>query len=402
MSSCVPLAVLSPGSVRQSPDCGLISVPSGCCTHFCPPTPLHAQSSTCAPDAVLSPSMSRHLPSDSSVWLDGSYVQCWSTAYDWQSQICNCGPIAPYKSSPGTSTHLPPGALIGWPLLTKNCWSAAPSQASMSRTVPAAVLPPGSVRQSPDCGLSSVPSSCGTHFCPPTPLQVHSSTLVPAAVPSPSMSRHRFSADIEPSRLCHQYWSALSRVQEARSTAVPATAAAPAVVPTHLPAGAEIVWPCISQPGEMRKRCPAAPVQVSMSRTVPLAVLPFGLLRQSPDCGLSSVPFDCGTHCWPPTPSQVHSSTLVPAAVPSPSMSRQRPIVTSSSGCCQAGIAAPDGRPWSGVVRRYCQVWSTASCWQLQMSTAVPLPPLSLPSTSRQEPPGPVTGTPGPPPLVPA
>src|SRR5262249_6892783 len=120
-----------------------------------------------------------------------------------------------------------------------------------------------------------------------------------------------------------------------------------------------------------------------------------------PDCGLSNVPFDCGTHFWPPTPLQVHSSTLVPGVVTLPSMSRHLPMVTSSCVFCQDGIAAPEGRPWSGTVRRYCQSWSTASCWQLQMSTTVPLPPVSLPLTSRQLLPGPVTGAPGPPPLVP-
>src|SRR5271166_4415457 len=107
-----------------------------------------------------------------------------------------------------------------------------------------------------------------------------------------------------------------------------------------------------------------SPRQFQICSTVPLAVLPLGSSRHSPDCGLYSDPFDCGTNCCPPSPLQSHSSTLVPGAVPSPSRSRHRPSVSSES------------------FELSVQCWSAADDWQSQMSTTVPSVPVSLPSTS--------------------
>src|ERR1700759_5532999 len=111
----------------------------------------------------------------------------------------------------------------------------------MCSTVPLAVLPLGSSRHSPDCGFSSDPLACWTHFCPPTPLQSQSSTLVPAAVLSPSMSRQRPSVDSESSELWVQCWSTALDWQPHRSTAAPSIPLSSPITSTHWPPAAVIV-----------------------------------------------------------------------------------------------------------------------------------------------------------------
>src|ERR1700761_9672467 len=115
--------------------------------------------------------------------------------------------------------------------------------------------------------------------------------------------------------------------------------------------------------------CGDSLLQVQICNWVPLAVLPLGSSRQSPDCGLSREPLVCWTHFWPPTPLQSQSSTLVPGAVPSPSMSRQRPSVDSESS------------------ELWVQCWSTAPDWQPHRSTSAPSVPVSSPSPSTHWPP---------------
>src|SRR6187200_2410057 len=68
--------------------------------------------------------------------------------------------------------------------------------------VPSAEAPPTASRTLPDCGFRIVPFACGCHTCEPVPLQVHSCTLVPLAVPALSTSRHLPSAwKVLPTRL---------------------------------------------------------------------------------------------------------------------------------------------------------------------------------------------------------
>src|SRR5580658_6571187 len=82
--------------------------------------------------------------------------------------------------------------------------AALPRQFQIWSTVPLVVLPLGSSRHNPDCGLYSDPFDCGTNCCPPRPLQFQISTFVPGAVPSPSRSRHRPSVWSEPFEACVQ------------------------------------------------------------------------------------------------------------------------------------------------------------------------------------------------------
>src|SRR6185436_5474368 len=114
------------------------------------------------PLAVPLPLMSRQRPSVRSAPFDW-WNQCWSTAYDWQSHSWMAVRLPPL-SSPATSTHLPPGAVVTPPPFTANFCAAAPLQSQSCSRVPLPVLPFGESRQRPDCGLRSEPSACEIHF----------------------------------------------------------------------------------------------------------------------------------------------------------------------------------------------------------------------------------------------
>src|SRR5882757_2064444 len=73
--------------------------------------------------------------------------------------------------------------------------------------------------------------------------------------------------------------------------------------------------------------CCAEPVQVSMSSRAP--VLPPGSVRQRPELGLTSSPFDWWVQVWAAVPLQGYQSTLVPLEVPALTTSRQPPWVRS-------------------------------------------------------------------------
>src|ERR1700733_2679724 len=73
------------------------------------------------------------------------------------------------------------------PVGSVHCWSVAPVQVSMSSLDP--VLPPGSVRHSPELGLTSSPLDWCVQPCAAVPLHGYQSTSVPLVVPADTTSR---------------------------------------------------------------------------------------------------------------------------------------------------------------------------------------------------------------------
>src|SRR5262249_49234953 len=76
-----------------------------------------------------------------------------------QSQICT---FAPAEALSGASRHLPSDCNV-WPL-TVHRWLAPPLQSQMMGCVPLVVLLPGTWRQRPEAGLTSVDDE------PPVPM----------------------------------------------------------------------------------------------------------------------------------------------------------------------------------------------------------------------------------------
>src|SRR5215472_17047056 len=113
--------------------------------------------------------------------------------------------------------------------------------------------------------------------------------------------------------------------------------------------------------------CAGLPLQVQICSCSPSRVMPLGSSRHSPDCGLYSDPSDRDTQSCPPTPLQSHSSTLVPGAVPLPSISRHWPIPFASD----AMVGLP--------LYTHVHCWSTAFGSQPHTSTIVPSWPPSSP-----------------------
>src|ERR1700761_7352620 len=81
--------------------------------------------------------------------------------------------------------HVPPPLLL--PVGSVHCWSAAPVQVSMSSRE--AVFPPGSVRHSPELGLTISPLDWYVQPCAFVPLHGYQSTSVPEVVPALTTSR---------------------------------------------------------------------------------------------------------------------------------------------------------------------------------------------------------------------
>src|SRR6185437_7039925 len=73
------------------------------------------------------------------------------------------------------------------PVGSVHCWPVAPVQVSMSSREP--VLPPGSVRQSPELGLTSSPLDWRVQPWAAVPLHGYQSTPVPLVVPALTTSR---------------------------------------------------------------------------------------------------------------------------------------------------------------------------------------------------------------------
>src|SRR6266508_499507 len=112
-------------------------------------------------------------------------------------------------------------------------WFEPPKQSQICRRVPSAELTSVASRHLLDCGLRRVPLACACHTCAPVPLQSHSCTLVPLAVPPEVMSMHLPRACSVPLVATVQRW-ALVPLHVHSCTAVPLAGLAPATS-THLP-----------------------------------------------------------------------------------------------------------------------------------------------------------------------
>ena len=150
----------------------------------------------------------------------------------------------PPLSSPSTSTHLPPGPTTGPPPLTENFCAACRCSPRSAAGCRWPCCRSGESRQRPDCGLSSEPSACWTHFWPPTPLQSHSSTLVPAGgavavdVQAAADGAQRAVGVVRPVLVL-----GVASGSPTAAPAVPLTPVSSAATSTHWPPGPVIV-PC--------------------------------------------------------------------------------------------------------------------------------------------------------------
>src|SRR5437764_1265197 len=116
----------------------------------------------------------------------------------------------------------------------------------MMSWVPLAVLPAGSSRQRPDCGLSRVPLGWDCQVWAPVPLQSQSWMGVALAVPPEVTSRHLPKARTVPSLAMVHCW-ALVALQSYSCTGVPLAVPA-ARTSTHLPP-LPVTGPVGSDPG---------------------------------------------------------------------------------------------------------------------------------------------------------
>ena len=108
-------------------------------------------------------------------------------------------PQLPLPPPPPPPPPLPVGSV-------QSCW-AEPVQVSMSSRAP--VLPPGSVRHSPELGLTSSPLDWCVQCWAAVPLHGYQSTLVPLVVPALTTSRQPPWVRSVPSEYGDHCWPAL-------------------------------------------------------------------------------------------------------------------------------------------------------------------------------------------------